>query len=367
MPARPTLLFSGMVGAVPRQGGAAWAVLQYLLGFRRLGWDVWFVEPAPLAAAAAVGPVLEAFGFAGRWAVVDADGATAGVSRDELLAAARRAELLINVSGALTEPAVLAAVPVRAFLDLDPAFVQLWHSVEGVDMHLDAHTHFVTLSDSVGRTIPDCGRPWLSVLPPIAVEHWPVADRLADDALTTVAHWRGYGSIQHGGVHYGQKAHSLRPLFELPRRVDVPLRLALGIHPDEVADLAALHANGWQLVDPTAVAGTPDDYARFVAGSWAEFAVAKSGYVVSDSGWFSDRSGCYLASGRPVIAMETGMSRRLPTGQGLLTFRTLDDAVAAIEELSGDYATHRRAARAIAEEHLDATRVLPPLLEALLR
>ena len=143
--------------------------------------------------------------------------------------------------------------------------------------------------------------------------------------------------------------------------------LALGIHPDEVADVAALHLNGWQLVDPSAVAGTPGDYARFVAGSQAEFGVAKSGYVVSDSGWFSDRSGCYLASGRPVVAMETGMSRRLPVGKGLLTFRTLDEAVAAIEELLGDYATHRRAARAIAEEHLDGTRVLPPLLEALLR
>src|SRR5438128_835915 len=184
------MLFSGMVGAVPGQGGAVWAVLQYLLGFRDLGWDVWFVEPAEPAAAARVGAVLDAFGFSGRWAVVAPDGATLGVERQELLAAAHRAELLINVSGALTDPALLEPVPVRAYLDLDPAFVQLWHTVEGVDMHLDAHTHFVTLADSVGRTIPDCGRAWLPTLPPVVLAHWPVAERLEHDALTTVAHWR---------------------------------------------------------------------------------------------------------------------------------------------------------------------------------
>lgn len=367
MPARPTLLFSGMIGATPGQGGATWAVLQYLLGFRELGWDVWFIEQAPLRAAAYVGDVLDSHGFAGRWAVVSRDGTTAGADRERLVAVARRAEVLINVAGMLTDPVLLECVPVRVYLDLDPAFVQLWHVIEGVDMRFDVHTHFVTVSDSVGRTIPDCGRNWLPTLPPVALAHWPFAPRLKHDALTTVANWRGYGSIRHAGVHYGQKAHSLRPLFDLPAGVGVALVLALSIHPDEVSDIDALAANGWGVVDPAAVAGTPDDYRRFVAGSRGEFGVAKSGYVVSDSGWFSDRSACYLASGRPVVAMKTGWSRRLPAGKGLLTFDDTDSAITAIEALLTDYEAHRIAAREIAEAHLDSAVVLNRLLEAVLR
>src|SRR3954469_5113847 len=154
MPTRPTLLFSGMIGATPGQGGATWAVLQYLLGFRDLGWDVWFVEPAPLLSAGYVGEVLDAHGFAGRWAVVAPDGTTAGAGGEELVAAARRARLLINVAGMLTDPNLFDRVPVRVYLDLDPAFVQLWQAAEGVNMRFDGHTHFVTVSDAVGRTIP---------------------------------------------------------------------------------------------------------------------------------------------------------------------------------------------------------------------
>jgi hypothetical protein len=367
MAARPTVLFSGMIGATPGQGGATWAVLQYLLGFRQLGWDVWFVEPAPLTAADDVSAVLDPYGFSGRWAVLASDGTTAGAGHTELLAAARRADLLVNVAGMLTDPALLEPVPVRVYLDLDPAFVQLWHTVEGVDMRLDGHTHFVTVSDAVGRTIPDCGRTWLDTLPPVALPCWPVADRLERNALTTVGNWRGYGSIHHAGVHYGQKAHSLRPLLELPTRVSVPIVVALAIHPDEASDIAALAANGWQLVDPAVIACSPGDYRRFIAGSLGELGIAKSGYVVSDSGWFSDRSACYLASGRPVVAMETGLSRRLPVGKGLLTFHDIDSAVVAVEQLVLDYESHRSAAREIAETHLDASVVLGRLLEAVLR
>jgi len=199
------------------------------------------------------------------------------------------------------------------------------------------------------------------------LSHWPFSDSSDRLALTSVAHWRGYGSINHDGVHYGQKAHTLRPFFALPGRVAVPLVLALAIHPDEKRDLEALSANGWILLDPAEVAATPDDYHRFVAGSLAEFGLAKSGYVVSDSGWFSDRSACYLASGRPVVTVETGLSRRLPVGKGLLTFHDLDGAVAAIEDLLANQDQHRFAAREVAQTYLDARIVLGDLVAALLR
>jgi hypothetical protein len=185
------------------------------------------------------------------------------------------------------------------------------------------------------------------------------------DAYTSVGNWRSYGSIEHGGIHYGQRAHSLRGLIDLPGRVAARFQLALAIHPGEVADLDALQSNGWELLDPGALAGTPAAYAEFVRGSRAELCVAKGGYVESGSGWFSDRSACYLASGRPVVAQDTGFGRRLPTGEGLLAFVTAADAAAAVESVEADPGRHRAAARAIAEEHLDSRRVLSALLERL--
>jgi hypothetical protein len=149
----------------------------------------------------------------------------------------------------------------------------------------------------------------------------------------------------------------------LPRRADARFTLALSIDPAETSDIAALHENGWNLVDPAAVAGSPDAYRDFVRGSRAEFCVAKLGYVESRCGWFSDRSACYLASGRPVVAQETGFP--LPRGEGLLAFGDVDDAAAAVEAVQCAYGRHSRAARELAEEYLDSRCVLGRLLEAL--
>jgi hypothetical protein len=151
--------------------------------------------------------------------------------------------------------------------------------------------------------------------------------------------------------------------MSLPRKTSEPLVVALAIHPDEQRDLALLAAHGWTLVDPARVTDTPDRYRAFVQGSKGEIGVAKSGYAASRCGWFSDRSVCYLASGRPVVAQETGFSRFLPTGEGLFAFETTDEACAGIDAVVRDYARHARAAREIAEEYFDAARVLPQLLE----
>jgi hypothetical protein len=371
----PTVIVSGMIAATPGQGGAAWAVLQYLLGLRRLGCDVYFVEPLdrpdalPSDASRYCKAVMEQFGFQDRWALIPSQGGDPiGMGREKIRSVAGQTELLLNVAGMLSDPDVLDRVPVRVYLDLDPVFTQLWQESEGVDMRLDAHTDFVTVADSIGRPcspIPSCGREWLPTLPPVVLEEWPVANRLEHRAATTVGHWRSYGAIHRDGVQYGQKVHSLRPLIDLPSRTPVRFELALAIHPDETGDLAALQENGWTILDPAAVAATPDDYRRFVQGSWAEFGLTKSGYVVADSGWFSDRSACYLASGRPVIAEDTGFGRRLPSGEGLLAFSSVEDAAAAVEELQGDYDRHRTAARELAAEHLDSDRVLGLLVERL--
>jgi hypothetical protein len=374
-----TILVSGMIAGVPRQGGATWAVLQYLLGFRRLGHDVYFVEPvdaaalrpegAPLARSANAAyfrRVTNDFGLAEASALLLAGTReTAGLPYEQLREAAGRADVLVNIAGMLADPSLAGGARVRVYLDLDPAFTQLWHAAENIDMRFDGHTHFVTVGQHVGRpgcVVPDAGRAWLTTLQPVVLEHWPPGEEIAHDALTTVANWRGYGSVEYLGRFYGQKAHSLRRLVELPTLTDEKFVLALAIHPDERGDLAALARNKWNLLDPSRVTSTPADYRQFVRGSKAEFGLAKSGYVDSRCGWFSDRSVCYLAAGRPVVAQETGFSDYLPTGEGLFAFESAAGAVERIRELNADYARHARASRRLAAEFFDSDKVLRRLL-----
>jgi hypothetical protein len=335
------ILVAGMVAADPHQGGATWAVLQYVRGLEQLGHEVWLVDPAEGPDAAAVA----------YFAALDL-GPRAFFGRYE----GPVPDVLLNVSGMLRDDRVLGGTPIRVYLDLDPVFNQLWH-LQGVDAGLEGHTHHVT----VGRRVPATGHDWIPTLPPVVLDRWPVAARIETDAFTTVGNFRAYGSIEHEGVRHGQKAHSLRPLVDLPDRTDERFALALDIHSDE-PDLAALRDHGWELLDPRAVAGTPERYAAFIRGSKAELGIAKEGYVVSRSGWFGDRSAAYLASGRPVVAQDTGFGERLPVGAGLFAFADTDDVLAAIEAIRFDYGRHARAARAIAEEHLDSRLVLTRLL-----
>jgi hypothetical protein len=232
-------------------------------------------------------------------------------------------------------------------------------------MRFDAHTHFATVGLAMGRTscrVPTCGKRWITTCPPVLLREWPVAPRLTRDAFTTVANWRSYGAVQHDGMFLGQKVHALRPLIDLPQHTRARFALALAIHPSE-PDLPVLRRHGWTLIDPRRATGTPGAYRRFVSGSRAEFGLAKSGYVVARSGWFSDRSACYLAAGRPVLAHDTGFADLLPTGEGLLSFANASDVVAGIDAIESNYARHRRAARAIAQAHFDSDHVLPRLLD----
>jgi hypothetical protein len=370
-----------MIAADPYQGGATWAVLQYLLGFKQLGHDVYFVEPlkndalrparASLACsrnAAYFTEVMSNYGFVQRSALLLANSEeTVGLSYDQLRRVASRVDVLINISGMLADESLTGRIPQRIYLDLDPAFNQLWHATQGIDMRFDGHTHFVTVGQAIGQPgceIPPCGLSWISTLQPVVLEYWPVATTVTNDALTTVGNWRGYGSIEYQGVSYGQKAHSLRQFITLPTLTEEEFILAMAIHPDEVKDLTALSESGWRLIDPARVTNTPASYQQFIQGSKAEFGIAKSGYVASQCGWFSDRSVCYLASGRPVIAQDTGFSRYLPTGEGLFSFGTQADVLAGIDAINKDYTHHSQAARAIAEAYFDSNKVLTDLLQS---
>ena len=372
------ILVSGMIAGDPCQGGATWAVLQYVLGLRRLGHDVCLVEPIAPASFRPVDSTLSStvnatyfqqvmsrFGLTGALLRQDSR-ETVGLAYRDLRRAAAGADVLINISGMLTDADLLAPIPRRVYLDLDPAFNQLWHEVQGIDMRFDAHTHFATVGCAIGTAecgVPACGRTWMPTLQPIVLSEWPVTPGDPGAAWTTIGNWRGYGSIEYRGALYGQKAHSFRRFMALPQHSRERFQPALSIHPAEAMDLDALRANGWDLVDPASVAGTPDAYRTFIQRSKGEIGVAKSGYVESQCGWFSDRSVCYLASGRPVVAQNTGFDRRLPVGDGLFAFRTLEEAAAAIDAAGGDYERHCRCAREIAEAYFSSDVVLGALLE----
>lgn len=376
------ILLSGMVAGNPHHGGASWAVLQYVLGFKRLGHEVYLVEPVapqslrpeglPLSRSVNAGyfrRVMEDFGLEDASALVlEGTKETVGASYHELRALTRGVDVLVNINGVLAERELVEPVPVRIYLDIDAGFNQLWHALQGIDRRFAGHTHHVTIGHGIGApwcSVPTCGIDWVKILQPVVLEHWPAADEIAHDALTTVGNWRADGSFEHNGVFYGQKGHSLRELISMPTRTSESFLLALAIHPDEKKDLEALARNRWRIVDPLTVAATPADYRRFIQGSKAELGLVKQGCVVAPCGWFSDRSVCYLASGRPVLAQETGFSRLLPTGEGLFAFETEEGALEAVEELNRDYPRHARAARALAEEHFDSDKVLSRLLAQL--
>jgi hypothetical protein len=373
---RLRIAVSGMVAGKPGQGGAAWAILQYVLGLRRLGHEVVLVEPveppadgalADMASARYLESIAARLGL-DHAALVTPDGEqSTGIERERLRELMRSTDVLLNVSGMLAAADLLERVPVRAYLDLDPFFNQLWH-LQGADMRFEAHTHFVTVGTAIGS--PDCEVPtlgfnWIKTLPPVVLEAWPVAEDPPTLPFTTIGHWRSYGPIEHDERRYGLRAHAMRELLALPERTRAEFALALGIDSSETDDIQALERHGWRLLDPAAFGYTPAAYRNFVRRSTAEIGVAKEGYVRSRSGWFSDRSACYLACGRPVLAHDTGFGSSLPLGEGLLAFADVDEAAAAADDVLSRPQQHARAARCIAEELLDSDRVLVRLLDSL--
>lgn len=366
-PERLRVVVAGMVAAVPGQGGAAWAVLNWVLSFRQLGHDVTFVEQVDdLTAArrAAFATVVHQASLHGNAALVTPGHDSVGLSYADAAGRCQRADVLINLGGTLRDPELRDGPARRAYIDLDPGFTQVWHD-QGIDVGLDGHTHFFTVGLNVGDPLwqlPTCGMNWIPTLPPVALDQWEPSGMIITDAWTTVGHWRGYGSAQHGDLTLGQRAHSWRDLMDLPSLTSETLRPALAIHRAEGKDLAALDEHGWFILDPADVAATPAAYRDFVRGSKGELGIAKQGYVVTNSGWFSDRSACYLAAGRPVVAQDTGWSAHLPTGDGLHAFTTAQEAAEAICRSAGRAPLERDAAREVARSF---SRALPRVLNTL--
>jgi hypothetical protein len=360
---------AGALANKPSNGGEAWVRLSYLRGLRRLGFTVHFVEEVDgdsvdPAGVAHFDSVAAAGWGVSTWTLIARSGPTLHGDRPRLEQVADEADLLVNVSGNLRTPALLRRFQRTAFLDVDPGYTQIWHE-QGVDP-IPPHDVYFTIAENIGHggcAVPEAGIRWRTTRPPVVLADWPQADAGAGASFTTVATWRGtYGPLEHDGRRYGGKLHEFRKVLPLPRLTPLAFEVALDIHEGEERDLVALREHGWHLVDPREATATPHDFRRYVQASAAEFSVAQGAYVETRSGWFSDRTTRYLASGKPALVQDTGFGRLLPVGEGLLSFRSLDDAVDGARALAADYDGHARAARRFAEEHFDSDAVLTRLL-----
>jgi hypothetical protein len=361
----PTAIVSGALANKPFNGGSAWSRLSWVQGLEQLGFTVYFVEQARSDAPRSFfTSVMQRFGLEGKSALLDAEGGTvAGVSQTELLDIASTTDLLFNFSGHLDWEPLKQGPHIRVYYDADPGYTQFWQS----GARLAGHDFYFTVGENVGTAacdIPTGNIHWRRTRPPVVLGEWPVCRSLEAGGFTTVASWRGaFGPVEQGDNRYGVKAHEFRKFIDLPQRAQQQFEIALSIDPGDEKDRDALTGHGWGLVDPILSAGTPDAFRCYVQNSGAEFSVAQGVYVETNSGWFSDRTTRYLASGKPALVQDTGFSRNLPMGEGLLAFRTLDEAVAGAAKIAHDYDRHSKAARQIAEEFFDARKVVGRLLE----
>jgi hypothetical protein len=362
------IVVCGAVAQKPGQPGHTWQFLQYLLGFRRLGYEVLLLDRLATGVPKLVAQLRSTLGAFGLpWTISHDDGRHSGLSRREALTWIRSADLLLNVMGFCTDDEILAAAQRRVFLDTDPGFGQMWCDLGLADVFAGHDSH-VTIGERIGQpgcSIPTCGLRWETTRQPVVLDEWPVEPPPHEPfAFGSIATWRGaYAPVEYDGRRYGLRAHEFRRFAELPRITGRRFELALDIDPADNADRVRLENGGFDLADPSVVTASLEGYRDYIRGSWAELMVAKEMYVATHSGWFSERSACYLASGRPVLAQDTGLDGLLPTGEGLVTFTDLDDAAAGVEAIAGDWQRHARAARDLAEEYFDSDLVLGRLLD----
>lgn len=381
---RPKVVVFGTMCRDP-VAGMVWLYLQHLLGLEQLGYETYYVEwhgrwvPNPMDASedahvprVLIGDVMRRFSLADRW-ICRADhlgeGRTfGGLPPEKLPRLYTEAEAIINVTGSHFIEDEQLACPRRVYLETDPGIPQVklhagnpdtWRLVRG-------HTHNFTWAQNFAH--PDCLLPatdlqYWPTRQPVVPELWEGINGASRGRFTTIAKWRKKGKdIEFAGDLYRwSKDLEFLKVLQLPQRSAQPLELALsGIDPD---DRTMLTRYGWRVVDAVPVSSSLGNYRRYIQDSRGEFSIVKDQYRRLRTGWFSDRSVCYLAAGRPVVLQDTGFSNVLPTGEGLFTFQTVDDILAAFAAIASDYARHSRAAREIAHEYFDARKVMGDLLE----
>ncbi|MCL6639933.1 MAG: hypothetical protein K6T92_01030 [Candidatus Rokubacteria bacterium] len=378
------LVVLGSMGACPF-GGQTWLFLNWLRGFQRLGHEVWYVEDHLTwpydpeqdtltddgrYAVRHVATCLARLGLGDRWAVRISTraGACWGLDPAALDALYRSCDALLNITGATDLREEHLAAPLRVYIETDPvtAELRLANGDEHTRWAFGLHDILVTYGENYGA--PDCGAPlggltYRTTRQPIDLDLWPMAFTPRARFFTTIGNYRQEGKdVEYQGELYRWSKHwEWEKILELPRRTRQRFELALNV--DDPADRTRLERHGWRVVSPLSFSlDVFGAYRRYIQRSRAEITVAKDQNVRLRSGWFSERDACYLASGKPVVAQDTGFTNRLPTGRGLWAFATLDEAVAAVEAINADYARQARAARALAGEYFEAGRVAADLL-----
>jgi hypothetical protein len=367
--------------------GNMFAYFHYLLGLERLGHEVLYLEESGWPGSC-YDPVTQGYSDDPREGIsrvrqlfrryeldtpvcyVNREtGETFGLERGPLEILLSHADLLLNLGGVCALPE-FQLVKRRAFLDMDPLFTQAGRFASEDLEDYQVHFSYGTNIGQAGCSVPTRGIAWLPAIPPVVPELWADASRPhgADESgeaecrpLTTIANWSAYGAISYGGERFGQKDQEFLRVLELPRRTGQPLELAVAGAVSEVKE--RLLSAGWSIRDAGEVSVHVPGYQEYIIGSRGEFSAAKHAYVKTHSGWFSDRSVCYLAAGRPVIVQDTGIGPWLPRGQGVHTFSSLDEAVECIAAVNVDYPAQRRAAAALAGDIFAYQTVLPRLVE----
>ena len=370
----------GVAGFPKNAAGNSWAFLQWATGLREMGWEVWIVEslqakelidrqgrPCRLAESLNLDH-WKSFLSELQWddrATLLAVGES--VEERPLREFAQGADLFLNLSGHFKRPDLVGGASARVYVDLDPAFTQIWAKVYGSPMNFEGHNAFWSVGLSMGRgaVVPITGHDWRPVIPPVCRRYWsaqaagqpngPAAD-LAAGRWTTITHWYGYAAVEWEGRSYGNKSEEFEKLLPWPTQAGLRPRVVTDLGPGEERE--RFERASWEFLTPDPICSDWKEYRAFLAASRGEFSPAKSGYVTARTGWFSDRSVLYLSLGRPVLLQETGWSRWLPEGRGLVAFSTPAEAAEKAREIEAHYDRHARAAEDIAQEHLAAEKAI---------
>ncbi len=374
------IIFASAIGRFPI-GGNAWSDLQYLLGLRTLGHNVFYLEECGSESwvynwqteeftteldypTNYVRNCLEPLGFVNQW-IYRAGDRSMGMAVDEFNNVCSQADLMIVRGSPICLWRDEYKLPQRhIYIDADPGFTQI--NIAGGHSELvqtiERCDRLFTIGQRIGAQdclIPTNGRHWLKTLPPVALPYWAVTEDNDTIGFSSIMQWHSYREVVYEGVTYGNKDKEFLKFIDIPQLTKQGFQIALsGGFPDELSQY------GWEVIPGWIASFTPESYQKFVQASRAEFGVAKQGYVATKGGWFSDRSVCYLASGKPILVQDTGLSDWLPIGEGILTFRDQKEVVNGVEAINTDYERHRQAARRLAEEYFDSDKVLSSLLEA---
>lgn len=398
------IIVGGVIGLYST-GGATWDYLQFPLGLKSMGHDVYYLEDTMRSPHNAnkkkwdecswldatecidyLKTCMENFNLSDKWAYRDyGSGKCFGMSLKKVKEICNTADVFINISASTVLREEYLKIPIRIFIDSDPMFTQIQsliqpaHKIKNSMKELiDKHNYLFSFGENIGNNdckIPTLGRNWLPTRQPICLSYWESNNSVAKFSLTSVMNWTEQKKLMFADKVWGQKDVEFEKFLDLPNFfpntkfeivINPPVDRKNPAETKSKFNRLRIKNSGWQVLNPKKYVATSEAYKNFIQRSYAEFSVAKETYVKSNSGWFSCRSACYLAAGKPVITQDTRWSNFIPSGQGLFAFTDLQTAKDAIEEVTRNYKQHAKAAKDVAQEYFDSNKVLTQMLDSII-